>query len=186
MAGVVSYLQKTNLGMLRFTAPDAPDSETVPEIRVKRSLWVALAVLMLATLAGILAVGSAWGEWKAGDFKDAARRTEIRQASAGASLPENVPHGLERFGEIWKAPLKDYSPPFIRNTSASYLASASIGVGLILGLTALAWWYVSRRTRKRDAFIEKTVAGLVETMRKSLFAENTAQLPGILQSLDPK
>jgi energy-coupling factor transporter transmembrane protein EcfT len=59
-------------------------------------------------------------------------------------------------------------------------------VGLILGLAMLGWWYVSRRARKRDAFIEKTVAGLVEAMRKSLFAENTARLPGFLQGLDPR
>ena len=188
-AGVVSYLQRTNAEILRLTAPEAPDAEIVAEVEVKRAgraLWVALGLLLLATPLGILAVGSAWGEWKPADFRDAAIRMQIEKASRDSHLPQRMPQGLERLGAIWKAPLKEYSPSFVRNASAGYFASASIGVGLILGLAVVGRAYLSRKSRKRDAFIENTISGMVEAVRRALFADNVAHLDGVLQKLDPR
>ncbi len=188
-AGVVSYLQRTNAALLRLTAPDAPDAETVAEVEEKkagRALWVLLGLMLLATPLGILAVGSAWGEWKPADFRDAAMRMHIEKTSRDSNLPAHVPQGLERFGAIWKAPLKEYAPSFVRNASVGYFTSASIGVGLIFGLALAGRAYLSRKARKRGAFIENTICGMVEAVQKALFAENAAHLNGVLQMLDPR
>jgi cobalt/nickel transport system permease protein len=82
-------------------------------------LLVGLAALMLITPLGILAVGSAWGEWSPHDL-------------ANQALPAGVPHGLERLSSVWTAPFPSYSPPFLRSSSFGYFLSAAFGTGLIL------------------------------------------------------
>jgi len=96
-------------------------------------LLVGLAALMLITPLGILAVGSAWGEWSPHDL-------------ANQALPAGVPQGLERLSSVWTAPFPSYSPPFLRSSSFGYFLSAAFGSGLIL-LAALAvdWVFAARR-----------------------------------------
>ena len=62
--GVVRYLQRAQPELLRATAPraDAP-ALAVGGWQVVRPLWIALASLMVATPLGLLAAGTAWGEW---------------------------------------------------------------------------------------------------------------------------
>ena len=72
-AGVVAYLQRAEPSLLRGTAPGAiigGKGRTAPKNgwRATRPLWIALSVLMILTPLGILAAGSAWGEWSPGRF----------------------------------------------------------------------------------------------------------------------
>ncbi len=65
--GVVAYLQRADPSLLKTTAPDASDAGMVPT--KGRAGWKPLAVglLLLAVLSplGLLATGTAWGEWGA-------------------------------------------------------------------------------------------------------------------------
>lgn len=114
---VFFYLQKSHSSLLVKT--EEPQKEG--------KLWlvwsVALVVLALATPLGLLAVGTAWGEWGAGELKE---------------MLGYVPIGLESMGDFWKAPLPDYSIPGIGEVPG-YILSALMGlaiVGLLVWLLA--------------------------------------------------
>ncbi len=92
---------------------------------------------MIFTPLGLLAAGIAWGEWGPADFKDAAVREQIAQASGSVAPPEQVPQGLERLSSIWTAPIPDYAPSFMQNESFGYIMSALVGGGLIILLFLL-------------------------------------------------
>ena len=51
--------------------------------RATKPLWIALAVLAILTPLGILAAGSAWGEWAVSDFLHPETRQQIANASRG-------------------------------------------------------------------------------------------------------
>lgn len=123
--GLVAWLQRSQPELLG-PAGDAG--------RTSRSLWVWLAGLMIATPLGLLAAGTAWGEWSAEDFTSAEGKLEILQASGGIAPPEAVPAGLERLASVWQAPIPDYAPAFLHSLSVGYVLSAVFGAGMILAL----------------------------------------------------
>ena len=95
-AGVVAYLQRAEPSLLKSTAPGALASEpgrTQPVWRLAghRPLWIALAVLMILTPLGILAAGSAWGEWSPADFSNPQARELIAAASGSQVPPARLP-----------------------------------------------------------------------------------------------
>ena len=149
-AGVVRYLQRANPDLLRATAPGAADDGVagtpapVGGWRAARPLWVALALLMLATPLGLLAAGTAWGEWGVEDFSNAAARQEIAAASGQVTPPDAAPAGLERLASLWTAPMPDYAPAFLRNRHFGYGLSAMFGVGLILSVWLAVDWTAGR------------------------------------------
>jgi len=133
-AGLVAWLQRSHPSLLRATAPNAPETNGAaadgwPAIR---PLLVGLSILLLVTPLGILAVGSAWGEWSPRDFADPAVRRQIAAVSLHQQPPSIVPAGLQRLSAIWTAPFPAYAPPFLRSASFGYLLSATFGAGLIL------------------------------------------------------
>lgn len=188
-SGLVAWLQKADPGLLRLTAPDAPDRDRPLAPQDGRVLWPAawklwllLGILLVLTPLGILAVGTAWGEWSPSDF-----------------APNRVPRGLEHLSTLWRAPLSRYAPSFIRSASFGYLVSAMVGVGLIVLLSLLVWWFARNRRaassaeplavpgrRRRENFVEKTIRSLLHVLQHALFAEETAQYPGLLQRLDAR
>lgn len=200
-SGMIAYLQRTDPGLLRLTAPDAPAApagrEQAPHIDrparlpATRKLWLALAALLVLTPLGILAVGSAWGEWSARDFADPQTRQQIAMASRHQAPPTAVPRGLEHLSTIWTAPLSRYAPSFVRSASFGYLVSATVGVGLIILLASLLNWLlalrpVARPRRRRKSFVERTARGLLDATSQALFAEDMAAASGFLQHLDPR
>jgi cobalt/nickel transport system permease protein len=133
-AGVVAFLQKSDPSLLKATAPDAsavtePRSDAWAPLR---PLWTGIGVLLMMTPLGILAGGTAWGEWVASDFADPAARQQIAAASFDQAAPAVAPAGLERLSSLWTAPFARYAPPFIRSAGFGYLLSAMFGVGLVL------------------------------------------------------
>ncbi len=125
--GLVAWLQRSQPELL-IPATRLTD----PAGRKSRPLWAWLAGLMIATPLGLLAAGTAWGEWGIEDFVSADGRLEIAQASGGIAPPDTVPAGLERLASVWQAPLPDYAPEFLSNLSVGYALSAVFGAGLIL------------------------------------------------------
>jgi cobalt/nickel transport system permease protein len=142
-AGLVAWLQRSHPSLLIATAPGA--AATTGEAgglgwQAVRPLLVGLAALMLVTPLGILAVGSAWGEWSPHDLSVSAARQQIAAVSANQALPAGVPRGLERLSSIWTAPFPSYAPPFLHSSSFGYLLSAAFGSGSILLAALVVDW----------------------------------------------
>jgi cobalt/nickel transport system permease protein len=131
-AGAVAYLQRSEPQLLRTTAPGAPMAGVDSAQITTRPLWAALAVLMVLTPLGILAAGSAWGEWAPGDFSDSARRSQITSASSNTPLPAQAPAGLQKLASFWTAPMPRYAPPLLKSAGWGYLLSAITGTGAII------------------------------------------------------
>lgn len=150
-AGVVSYFQRAEPSLLRATAPGAPSAagayrEAPSGWGATRPLWIALAVLLLLTPLGILAVGSAWGEWAPEDFQNPATRHQIAAASGHLAPPSTPPAGLQRLASFWTAPMPRYAPPFLKSPAFGYVLSAMAGTGLILVVFLLAGRLTQRRS----------------------------------------
>ncbi len=150
--GVVAYLQRANPALLRLTAPHAPadpgHASSVPHAGAwsgTRPLLGALALLLLLTPLGILAAGTAWGEWGVRDFSNPLARQRIMSASHNVALPARAPRGLAHLSRIWTAPFPSYAPAFVREPAFGYLLSAMFGAGVIILLALLATWAASRR-----------------------------------------
>jgi hypothetical protein len=93
-------------------------------------LWIVLAVLAVLSPLGLLAPGTAWGEWGAEEFQD---------------MLGYVPQGLERFAEFWRAPLPDYAIPGLGDVPG-YILSAVVGMGLVV----LATWGLGRVLARQE------------------------------------
>ena len=188
--GVVAYLQRMEPNLLRATAPGARAMTGHGPVLLcnesgwsaTKPLWIALAVLAILTPLGILAVGSAWGEWAVSDFLHPETRRQIANASAGQAPPAQPPAGLERLAPLWTAPLSRYAPPFIKNSALGYMLSAMIGMVLIIIIGLLA----GSLFRRRRSFIETTLASLLRASEYAAAAEHSAESGGLLQRVDPR
>ena len=140
-AGVVAWLQHSNVELLRATLPSGNAPGEGGWI-FTRPFWIGVTALMIATPLGLLAGGTAWGEWALDDFKNPAARSEIAAASHNVAPPAIVPKGLERLSEIWTAPFPDYAPAFIKSKSLGYILSAMAGTGTLLAIGLILDWIV--------------------------------------------
>jgi cobalt/nickel transport system permease protein len=148
--GVVAYLQRSNPSLLEnsaFAGGNNSDNDKLAPLAESRStwrlagpLWIRLTLLMLLTPIGILAAGTAWGEWSASDFSNHEMRQKIASASGNVAPPTAQPQGLQRLSSLWSAPFPQYAPPFVRQPAFGYVMSAMFGSGLILGIFLLLGW----------------------------------------------
>jgi cobalt/nickel transport system permease protein len=134
---VVAYLQRANARLLETVGQSQLAGELGGFGRL-RVLWIALIVLIIVSPVGLLAPGTAWGEWGA---------EELTELGLGF-----VPQGLEKLGSLWGAPVPDYDVPALGNANISYIFSAAIGIAI----TALVTWLfvtllISRRQQAGDA-----------------------------------
>ncbi|MEI7770845.1 MAG: cobalt transporter CbiM [Chloroflexales bacterium] len=146
--GVVAYLQRSEPTLLKLTAPGAAE-EGMAEVaqrggwRAVRPLLIMLAVMMILSPLGLVATGTAWGEWAPADFANTQTRQEIQAGSGDVAPPAAVPPGLERLSGVWSAVLPDYDPFRTQNVSLQrigYVISALVGGGLILLAFLLISW----------------------------------------------
>jgi cobalt/nickel transport system permease protein len=93
---------------------------------------------MLFTPLGILAAGTAWGEWSSSAFMNPHARDQIAATSGNHAPPSSVPVGIQRLSNMWTAPFPGYAPSFIRNQMFGYLLSAIFGVGFLVLLALVA------------------------------------------------
>jgi cobalt/nickel transport system permease protein len=134
---VVVYLQRTNRQMLTMAAPGVEVSAPGGFGRL-RGLWVALVALVFLTPIGLLAPGTAWGEWGS-----------EKLSALGLSF---IPQGLVQLEGLWGAPLGGYAVPFLGNASLGYIISAAVGLVVISVITGLLVAVLSsNRTPKSDA-----------------------------------
>ncbi len=118
---IIAYLQRSNVGVLEAAEKPMLAAET-GSFRKLRWLWVGLAVLIVASPLGLLAPGTAWGEWGVEELK-----------SFGL---QSIPIGLEKLSHLWGAPLAGYELHALGNANLGYVFSAALGIVLV----ALAVW----------------------------------------------
>ncbi|HEX5688463.1 MAG TPA: cobalt transporter CbiM [Roseiflexaceae bacterium] len=165
-AGVVAYLQRADPSLLKATAPGARDSdEGVQDVarrggwRATQKLWVGLAILMILSPLGLLAAGTAWGEWAPEDFNDPQVRQEIQTGSLNAAAPEQAPEGLQRLSSVWTAPIPDYAPTWMQSEGFGYVLSALMGGGLIILAFFLISWIARLVRGNREPDVPAPRAG---------------------------
>jgi cobalt/nickel transport system permease protein len=143
--GLVAYLQRANPGLLEATAM-ASDGRGW---RMTRPLWAGIGAMMVLSPLGLLAAGTAWGEWGVEDLQKPEMREQITAASSNIAPPEQVPQGLQKLAEFWTAPIPDYAPAFMQNESFGYIVSAAVGIGLIILLFSMLSWIIERSSAAR-------------------------------------
>jgi cobalt/nickel transport system permease protein len=154
-AGVVAYFQRTNPTLLKLTAPGELAAEEEVAGADRQGIWrtvrpllVGLALLMVLTPLGILAAGSAWGEWSARDFANTQAREKMAMASQNHAPPADPPRGLQRLSVLWTAPFPQYAPSFVRRPALGYALSAMFGSGAIILVSLVAGSLAKRRSQE--------------------------------------
>lgn len=152
-AGMVSYLQRADVGLLRGVSELSRNEPPSPEIVIAdsspRRLWWAVGLLMLFAPLGVLATGTAWGEWSSAAWKDPQTQAQIAAASQNHAPPASAPEGLEKLAALWTAPFPAYAPRFVKNSAFGYLLSAMFGVGILV-VISLAASAAVRKPRTRE------------------------------------
>jgi cobalt ECF transporter T component CbiQ len=189
-AGVIAYLQRSEPHLLRVTAPGASVDEpgfleNARPWHATKSLWIVVAILTILTPLGIVAIGSAWGEWSAADFSDPQSRQQIAAASGGQAPPATAPAGLESLTHLWTPLIPLYAPAFLKNAAVGYIVSAVVGIGLIFGAVLLTGLFI-RRFHRTPGFIERTLGNLVRASEYAANAEQISEAGGALQRIDPR
>jgi hypothetical protein len=101
-------------------------------------LWVGIVVLIVASPLGLLAPGTAWGEWGT---------AELKQLGL-----QSIPAGMEHLSNLWGAPLADYDLPVLGNANLGYVLSAVLGIAV----TALVVWLFTMLLTTRSSSRKQT------------------------------
>ena len=87
--------------------------------KIIRNFAIGLVLLIILAPLGLIATGTAFGEWGPQDIKD---------------MVGFVPQGLEKLSGLWNAPMPDYGFPgsdsngSMTSSAAAYILAAVIGV----------------------------------------------------------
>jgi len=177
---VFAFLQRTHSSLIKADATERKEGKIW-------MLWGILGLLALATPIGLLASGTAWGEWGL---------DELQNLGLGF-----IPSGMEKLSNWWHAPLPDYGIPRMASV-IGYIFSAFIGIALVIVLLWLAGRMLIRkskvstkeettathsrsRTKGRD-FLSKNISGITGALESVISAEDLCRAPGLLQGLDPR
>ncbi|MGA9097768.1 MAG: PDGLE domain-containing protein [Methanotrichaceae archaeon] len=90
--------------------------------KLVRNLMIGLVALVILTPLGLLATGTAYGEWGSDEIKE----------KLGF-----VPLGVEKLSGIWNAPLPDYSVSGL-DSNIGYIIAAVLGVVICGGVLYFA------------------------------------------------
>ncbi len=115
---VIAYLQRSNIGVLEAAEKPAMVGQ-VGSFQKLRGLWIGMVILIIASPLGLLAPGTAWGEWGTEELTILGLKS--------------VPAGLEKLSTLWGAPLAGYDLPVLGNANLGYVLSAVLGI-LVTGL----------------------------------------------------
>jgi cobalt/nickel transport system permease protein len=134
---VIAYLMRANKPALEIM--NKP--QVVPEMSGSarwRALWIGLAALVVIIPIGLLAPGTAWGEWGAEEL-----------TSLGLAF---IPQGLAKLSSLWSAPLPDYDLPSLGNASLAYILSAVVGIIIVVVVV----WLFTMLVTLRKSEVRKT------------------------------
>jgi cobalt/nickel transport system permease protein len=139
-AGIMAYLQRANLPLLRINHPDVPVTDA--ELVKKRLSWrwalAGLGVMIALTPLGLLAPGGAFGE-------DAPKDLDLAKYHLSA-----VPEGLDRFSSFWSHTLLGgYGFGDGQHPVIGYLVSAVMGIAIVAAFVGAIAWGVRVYVRRR-------------------------------------
>jgi cobalt/nickel transport system permease protein len=138
--GVVAYLQRANVPLLRINAPEVPLTEA--EVQRKpvsplRAALVTLGIMAVISPLGLLAPGGAFGE-------DAPEDLDLGKYGLSA-----VPEGLSKYTDFWGNTLL---PDYGDGSWWQYILSALIGIVVVAGIVFGITWLIGRlRGGEREA-----------------------------------
>ena len=161
-AGVVAWLQRAEPFLLQATAPGAPmTGRSRPSIRLacRETALDRARRADGSTPLGIVAAGSAWGEWSPADFSDQGDpAAHSGYPPATLRLPRMPPAGLERLASLWTAPMPRYAPPIppARHSATSYRRYSGTGVDYF---SVPGGGLVARRAHRMRARLHRANAG---------------------------
>jgi len=130
--GVLVYLQRRHSSLIKADTPSKREGKLW-------ILWGFLGLLAFATPLGLLASGTAWGEWSV---------NELQHMGLGF-----IPTGLQKLADWWPAPLPDYGFPRM-GAIVGYVLSACAGIILIVFLL----WILGRWLSRRNLPAERTTS----------------------------
>jgi cobalt/nickel transport system permease protein len=130
---VFAWLQRANPELIERSAGAAVGT---PAITISRKVWVGLLALVALTPIGLLAPGTAWGEWS---------RQELQQLGLGY-----VPAGFDQWSNLWSAPFAHYNLGIPAHPVLGYILSAGFGVIVLLGVIFGIGWLLARKPRDRQ------------------------------------
>jgi hypothetical protein len=88
--------------------------------------WLAIAALIILSPLGLLADGTAWGEWGSDDLSE----------TLGY-----IPQGMQNVQDVWTGIFPDYSIGFLGESSPGqsigYIIAAIIGSAMVYGVSLL-------------------------------------------------
>ncbi len=130
---VVAWMQRTNPQLLEaFSGVKAGQIA----VGLSRRVWTGLLALIVLTPIGLLAPGTAWGEWSRG---------ELEQLGLGY-----IPAGFDKWSTLWTAPLARYNLPVLNNPTIAYILSALLGVGLVFGAILVLGFLIERLVKRNE------------------------------------
>ncbi len=135
--GIFAYLQRTHSSLIKADAPAKKEGKLW-------LLWGALGLAALATPLGLLASGTAWGEWGLDELK-----------SMGLGF---IPQGLEKVEGWWPAPLPDYGFPRM-GAVIGYIMSAFVGIAAVAFLLWAFGRWLSRKHLPGETLPRKESTG---------------------------
>ncbi len=109
------------VAILAFIAKTSPETIFAGSSARLRPLYALLAALVVASPLGLLAAGTAWGEWKVEDIKNV-----MNGGSALGYVPGGMAKGLD-----FAAPLRDYTAGGMHGI-VGYVVSAILGVAVLV------------------------------------------------------
>ena len=121
-AAAVGYLARSAPEMLSLKIENQEAAGIPYRWRQIRTLWLVVALLVFVTPIGLLAPGTAWGEWTSGQLR-----------GLGFKF---VPEGIRRWEGLWNGILRDYSVPGL-GENTGYIVSAIAGIFFIFTVFAL-------------------------------------------------
>jgi cobalt/nickel transport system permease protein len=130
---VIAYLQRSNVGVLEGAERPSIAIES-GSMRKLRWLWAGLVVLIVASPLGLLAPGTAWGEWGTQQLKERGFQA--------------IPAGLEKLSGLWGAPLAGYNLRALGNANMGYLLSAVLGIAIVAFVVWLFTTLVTANSQK--------------------------------------
>ena len=189
-SGGVSAANQSRTAGLEVCRPDPQAFGTLraePGWRATRPLWIRLALLMLLTPLGILAAGTAWGEWAARDFRSAdaaadhrcfGRRCPSASAAAGAG-PAFL--SVERALSAIRASLRAPSRLWLRDVGNVWqrpYPRILLVVELDRRRTRSRWVQdltMTQAKRKSRGVVERSLASFVDALEHAFYAEELAK-----------
>lgn len=134
-AGAVAYLVRY-APQFFLREPGKMEKQADASAKAYRPLIIPILIFTVLTPLGLLAAGTAWGEWSAEEMK----------AQLGF-----IPKGFAAISDWWHALLPDYSLPVLGDGGfgavAGYVVSAAVGILLVAVLILLPSKIMEKGTR---------------------------------------